>query len=242
MSGSLAPCDNGSILSGNTTMRVSESAARTDHVKQSAESIVYVIDDDAILRRSLSSLLRSYDLRVETFATSSEFLAFPRPAVQSCLILDMRLEDEDGLTVQQKIGNAGLGIPVIFMTGYGDVASSVTAMKGGALDFLTKPFEDHELLDAIQRAFAIDKQRLERERSLADVSRAHQSLTPREREVMTLVISGLMNKQIAATLNLQEITVKVHRSQVMKKMKARTLPDLVRMAEALGIEPAEKTF
>lgn len=200
--------------------------------------IVYVVDDDETLRRALSSLLRSAGWRVETFASSRAFLAFERPAVPSCLILDVRLADESGLALQEEAVRAGLNVPILFMTGYGDVATTVKAMKGGALDFLTKPFDDDAMLDAVGHALARDGERLARDRALDAVRAAYASLTPREREVMSLVVAGLMNKQIAANLGLQEITVKVHRAQVMKKMQVRTLPDLVRQAEALGVGPA----
>ena len=193
--------------------------------------IVYVVDDDETLRRALSALLRSAGFRVETFASSRAFLAFERPDVPSCLILDVRLADESGLAVQEAAVRAGLNVPILFMTGYGDVATTVKAMKGGALDFLTKPFDDEAMLDAVGRA-------LERDRTLHAVRGAYASLTPREREVMSQVVAGLMNKQIAANLGLQEITVKVHRAQVMKKMRVRTLPELVRQADALGVRPA----
>ncbi len=200
--------------------------------------IVYVVDDDETLRRALSALLRSAGFRVETFASSRAFLAFERPDVPSCLILDVRLADESGLAVQEEAVRAGLSVPILFMTGYGDVATTVKAMKGGALDFLTKPFDDETMLDAVDRALARDSERFARERALDGVRQAYASLTPREREVMSHVIAGQMNKQIAANLGLQEITVKVHRAQVMKKMQVRTLPDLVRQAEALGVRPA----
>lgn len=200
--------------------------------------IVYVVDDDETLRRALSSLLRSAGWRVETFASSRAFLAFERPAVPSCLILDVRLADESGLALQEEAVRAGLNVPILFMTGYGDVATTVKAMKGGALDFLTKPFDDETMLDAVAGALARDGERLARDRALDAVRGAYASLTPREREVMSQVVAGLMNKQIAANLGLQEITVKVHRAQVMKKMQVRTLPDLVRQAEALGVGPA----
>ena len=200
--------------------------------------IVYVVDDDETLRRALSALLRSAGFRVETFASSRAFLAFELPDVPSCLILDVRLADESGLALQEEAVRAGLNVPILFMTGYGDVATTVKAMKGGALDFLTKPFDDETMLDAVGRALARDRERLARDRALEAVRGAYASLTPREREVMSQVVAGLMNKQIAANLGLQEITVKVHRAQVMKKMQVRTLPDLVRQAEALGVGPA----
>ncbi|CAB3771384.1 DNA-binding response regulator [Burkholderia puraquae] len=200
-------------------------------------SIVYVVDDDETLRRALSGLLRSAGFRVETFASSQAFLAFERPDVASCLILDLRLAGESGLAVQEEAVRTGLNVPILFMTGYGDVATTVKAMKGGALDFLTKPFEDDAMLDAVGRALAGDRERLVRDRALRELRQAYASLTPREREVMSHVVAGLMNKQIASHLGLQEITVKVHRAQVMKKMQVRTLPDLVRQAEALGVRP-----
>ncbi|QVN23684.1 response regulator transcription factor [Burkholderia pyrrocinia] len=199
--------------------------------------IVYVVDDDETLRRALSALLRSAGFGVETFASSRAFLAFERPDAPSCLILDVRLADESGLAVQEEAVRAGLNVPILFMTGYGDVATTVKAMKGGALDFLTKPFDDETMLDAVGRALARDGERRARDRALDAVRGAYASLTPREREVMGQVVAGLMNKQIAANLGLQEITVKVHRAQVMKKMQARTLPDLVRQAESLGVRP-----
>ncbi|RQR32804.1 DNA-binding response regulator [Burkholderia sp. Bp9143] len=200
-------------------------------------SIVYVVDDDETLRRALSGLLRSAGFHVETFASSRAFLAFERPDVASCLILDVRLADESGLAVQEEAVRTGLNVPILFMTGYGDVATTVKAMKGGALDFLTKPFDDDAMLDAVSRALAGDRERLARDRVLRALRQAYASLTPREREVMSHVVAGLMNKQIASHLGLQEITVKVHRAQVMKKMQVRTLPDLVRQAEALGVRP-----
>ncbi|NTZ86811.1 response regulator transcription factor [Burkholderia metallica] len=202
-----------------------------------AASIVYVVDDDDTLRRALSALLRSAGFRVETFGSSRAFLAFSRPDVPSCLILDVHLDEESGLAVQEEAARAGLHLPILFMTGYGDVATTVKAMKGGALDFMTKPFDDDEMLDAVGRALARDGERRAQARALDSIRDAYATLTPREREVMSQVIAGLMNKQVAANLGLQEITVKVHRAQVMKKMLARTLPDLVRKAEALGIQP-----
>ncbi|RDJ98071.1 response regulator transcription factor [Paraburkholderia lacunae] len=215
-----------------------DSASSGDPRLDDAAPIVYVVDDDETLRRSLSSLLRSTGYLVEAFASSRALLEFRRPDVPSCLILDLQLDDESGLAVQEEVARVGLTMPILFMTGYGDVAASVKAMKGGALDFLTKPFDDEEMLDAVGRALALDSQRLGRERALGDDRRAYATLTPREREVMACVIAGLMNKQIAWDLSVQEITIKVHRAQVMKKMRVRTLPDLVRKAEALGVQPA----
>ncbi|QBR02023.1 response regulator transcription factor [Paraburkholderia pallida] len=202
-----------------------------------SDSIVYVVDDDELLRRSLGSLLRSEGLRVETFASPREFLAFERPEVPSCLVLDVRLRGESGLAFQEEAASVGLSIPILFMTGYGDVQMSVKAMKRGAMNFLTKPYLEEDMVDAVTEALRTDAKRLDAQRSLAGLRSAYALLTAREREVMAFVITGKMNKQIAADLNIHEITVKVHRAQVMRKMQARTLPDLVRQAEALGIKP-----
>ena len=199
--------------------------------------VVYVVDDDEAMRIALSNLLRSVGLLVEAFESVRDFLSFPKAAVPSCLILDVRLRGESGLAFQQDMARSGLQIPVLFMTGHGDIEMSVKAMKAGALNFFPKPFRDQDMLDAVTDALARDGKRLAAERSLAALRTAYDSLTPREREVMEFVISGLMNKQIAAHMNLSEITVKIHRGQVMKKMAARSVPDLVRKAEALGVEP-----
>lgn len=199
--------------------------------------VVYVVDDDEAMRLALRNLLRSVGFVVETFGSVHDFLAFPRKAVPSCLILDVRLPGESGLAFQQDMTRSGLRMPVLFMTGYGDIEMSVKAMKAGALNFFPKPFRDQDLLDAVNDALARDGERLAGERSLASLSSAYESLTPREREVMSFVIGGLMNKQIAARMNLSEITVKIHRGQMMRKMAARSLPDLVRKAQALGMEP-----
>lgn len=199
--------------------------------------IVYVVDDDESMRLALRNLLRSVGLAVETFGSVREFLSFPKAARPSCLILDVRLRGESGLAFQQEMARSGLRIPVLFMTGYGDIEMSVKAMRAGALNFFPKPFRDQDMLDAVTEALARDAERVASERSLATLRTAYDLLTPREREVMEFVISGLMNKQIAAQMNLSEITVKIHRGQVMKKMAARSVPDLVRKAEALGVEP-----
>jgi FixJ family two-component response regulator len=219
-------------------VRTQDSTSPSDLGWDGPAPIVYIVDDEETVRRSLSSLLRSAGFRVEAFASSRAFLEFARPDVPSCLMLDLHLDDESGLAVQEAAARAGLGLPILFMTGFGDVATSVRAMKAGALDFLTKPFNDDEMLEAVGRALALDRERLELERGLDEDRRAYASLTPREREVMGYVIAGLMNKQIAGNLCVQEVTVKVHRAQVMKKMRVRTLPDLVRKAEALGVRPA----
>jgi FixJ family two-component response regulator len=204
-------------------------------------SVVYVVDDDESVRRSLIGLLRSVGLRVHAFAVPHEFLVFPKCHVPSCLILDVRFPGENGLAFQREVARKGLRMPILFMTGYGDMEVSVRAMKAGAMDFFLKPLRDHDILNAISRALARDAQRLAAEQSMATLRAAYDSLTMREREVIAYVVAGLMNKQIASEMNLSEITVKVHRRQVMKKMTARSIPDLVRKADALGIEPRYKS-
>jgi len=199
-------------------------------------TIVYVIDDDESMRFSLSTLLRSIGLRVETFASPQAFLEFKKSNIPSCLILDVRLRGENGLSFQQEMISRGLHMPILFMTGYGDMAMCVKAMKAGALDFFPKPFRDQDMLDAVTQALARDSQRLAAEESVASLRASYTSLTGREQQVMALVTAGLMNKQIAAEMHLSEITVKVYRGQLMKKMMARSLADLVRKAEALRIE------
>ncbi|WP_255581146.1 response regulator [Caballeronia sp. dw_276] len=200
-------------------------------------STVYVVDDDDSMRAAVSNLLRSVDLRVEAFASAQEFLDCRKTHLPSCLILDVRLRQESGLALQQDMVRGGVRIPILFMTGHGDIEMSVRAMKAGALDFLTKPFRDQDLLDAVTHALARDAERLAGEQGAADIVRSYASLTPREKQVMTLVVAGLMNKQIAAEMNLSEITVKIHRGQLTKKMGSRSVADLVRKAEALGIRP-----
>jgi FixJ family two-component response regulator len=199
-------------------------------------SVVYVVDDDKGIRRALEMLMRSVGLRVETFESPEEFLRFPRSAGPACLILDVRLRGKSGMAFHQEIVNSGMRIPVLFMTGHGDIEMGVKAMKAGALDFFAKPFKDQDMLDAVAQALARDSERLAAEAALSDRRAAYQSLSPREKEVMAFVLSGLLNKQIASEMNLSEITVKVHRGQVMRKMNARSMPELVRMAESLGIE------
>jgi FixJ family two-component response regulator len=199
--------------------------------------IVYVVDDDEAMRNSLINLLESVGLRVESFESSLEFVASQKHDVPSCLILDVRLRGENGLNFQQEAPRMGLRMPILFMTGYGDMRMAVTAMKAGAVDFLPKPFHEQDMLDAVAQALERDRERLEAERSCAQLRSSYESLTLREQQVMSLVVSGLLNKQIAAEINLSEITVKVHRGQMMKKMGARTVADLVRKAEALQIEP-----
>jgi RNA polymerase sigma factor (sigma-70 family) len=199
------------------------------------ESIVFVIDDDAAIRESVKSLIRSVGLHAELFGSVQEFLEHKPADVPSCLVLDVRLPGISGLNFQNQLALANIPIPLIFITGHGDIPMSVRAMKAGAVEFLTKPFRDQDLLDAIEEALQKDRLRRQQEAEKADLKLKYESLTPREREVFPLVISGRPNKQIAAELETSETTVKVHRSQLMKKMGADSLADLVRMAEKLGI-------
>ena len=199
------------------------------------EPIVFVIDDDASVREALRSLFRSVDLRVEVFSSASEFLESKLPDVPSCLILDIRLPRVSGLDFQDELAKANIHIPIIFMTGHGDIPMSVRAMKAGAVDFLTKPFRDQDMLDAVTTAIERDRDSRNEAKILSGLHALFATLTPREQEVMALVTAGLMNKQIAAKIGIAEITVKIHRGHIMKKMAAKSLADLVRMAQALGI-------
>ncbi|GAB5097200.1 response regulator transcription factor [Caballeronia sp. LP006] len=211
------------------------SDASADASNNTASAMVYVVDDDESMRQAVSNLLRSVGLKVETFGSAQEFLAFDMPDVPSCLILDVRLKGQSGLAVQEQIASSELSLPIIFMTGHGDIAMTVKAMKAGAQDFLAKPFRDQDMLDAVEQALANDAQRRATNRSVADLRHCYDTLTAREREVMAFVASGLMNKQIAAEMGLSEITVKIYRGQAMRKMGARSLADFVRKAEALGV-------
>jgi FixJ family two-component response regulator len=204
------------------------------------DSLVFVVDDDASLRESLKNLIRSVGLRVEAFASAREFLSSKRPNVPGCLVLDVRLPGLSGLDLQKRMAEAEMEIPIIFITGHGDIPMTVQAMKAGAVEFLTKPFRDQDLLDAIQQALERDRQARARRVEMEELRRRFDSLTPREREVMALMVAGLLNKQIAGELGTSETTVKIHRHHVIEKMEAGSLADLVRMADRLGI-PAPKS-
>jgi FixJ family two-component response regulator len=204
------------------------------------DSIVFVIDDDPEMRAALSRLFHSVGLHAEVFASSTELMQRKLPAVPSCLVLDVRLQRASGLDVQAELAQAGINIPIIFITGHGDIHMSVQAMKAGALDFLTKPFRDQELLDAVTAALERDRERHNEEKSSSDERSCFASLTPRERQVMALVTGGLMNKQIGGKMGISEMTVKIHRGSVMRKMRAKSLADLVLMAERLGVRGQDK--
>jgi FixJ family two-component response regulator len=208
------------------------------NVASAEEPIVFVIDDDASVREALRNLFRSVGFRVEVFGSASEFLQSKLPDVPSCLILDIRLPRVSGLDFQAELADAGIHIPIIFMTGHGDIPMSVRAMKAGAVDFLTKPFRDQDMLDAVTTAIERDRNSRNEAKILSSLQALFATLTPREQEVMAMVTAGLMNKQIAAKIGVAEITVKIHRGHIMKKMAAKSLADLVRMAQTLGIRHA----
>lgn len=199
------------------------------------EATVFIVDDDAQVRESLKDLIRSVGLRVELFASAQEFLRSQHPDAPSCLVLDVRMPGLSGLDLQKKASEAGLEIPIIFVTGHGDIPMTVRAMKAGAIEFLTKPFRDQDLLDAIQQALERSGKAREQQAVTKELRRRFALLTPREREVMEGVVAGLINKEIGAELSISEKTVKIQRHQVMEKMGARSLPELVRMADRLGI-------
>jgi FixJ family two-component response regulator len=212
------------------------SRSRLPHdLARNATPIVFVVDDDAAIRETLSSLFRSVDLRVIVFGSAHEFMQGKFPDAVSCLVLDIRLPGVSGLDFQDALAKADIHVPIIFMTGHGDIPMTVKAMKAGAVDFLAKPFRDQDMLDAVNRALERDRQRRHTEDAVSELRGRFEALTSREQEVIALVVAGLMNKQIAAELGVSEITVKVHRSHMARKMKARSLIELVRMADMLGI-------
>ncbi|QKV64720.1 response regulator transcription factor [Pseudomonas sp. 43A] len=208
--------------------------------KNPGDPVVYIVDDDQALRESLGSLLRSIGLQVELFGSVAQFMHHQRPDTVSCLVLDVRLQGSSGLDFQNELAIAGISVPIVFITGHGDIAMTVRAMKAGAVDFLTKPFREQDLIDAVCAAHTRDKQRRESGRHADELRARHATLTAREQTVMALAASGLMNKQIAGEIGLSEITVKIHRGQAMRKMGARSFADLVRMSEAIAAQPANR--
>lgn len=200
-----------------------------------AQSFVFVVDDDASVRTAVEDLLRSVGLAVRTFGSTQEFLQSKLPDAPACLVLDVRMPGQSGLEFQRMLTATGIHLPIIFISGHGDIPMSVRAIKSGAIEFLTKPLHEQELLDAIQSGIERDRARRQNAKAVTELQERFESLTGREREVLELVITGQLNKQIAAQLALSEATVKVHRSQIMHKMRARSLVDLVRMADALGV-------
>ena len=205
-------------------------------VNGDAEPIVFVVDDDAAMREAMQRLFRSVGLKVEVFESASQFLQTELKNAPSCLVLDVRLPGLGGLDFQMELAKSNIHMPIVFMTGHGDIPMSVRAMKAGAIEFLTKPFREQEMLDAVQLGLERDRTRRESEKAVAGLQAKFATLTQRERDVMALVTAGLMNKQIAGQMELAEITVKLHRHSVMRKMEAKTLTDLVRMADALGVQ------
>jgi FixJ family two-component response regulator len=208
-------------------------------MKSTAVSTVFIIDDDRGMRQAIHDLVESVGLRAESFATGEEFLGTKHIGRPSCLVLDVRLPQMSGLDFQRRLAEGGLRIPIIFVTAHGDIPMSVKALKSGAVEFLTKPFRDQDLLDAIQQALEWDGIAQKEQAEVADLQKRHQALTLREREVMTLVVSGMLNKQIASEIGASEATVKVHRGNVMHKMQASSVVDLVRMADKLKLSPVK---
>jgi len=200
------------------------------------DAVIAIVDDDPSVREGLESLIRSAGWRVETFASAQEFLARPRAEAPSCLILDLQLPGLSGLDLQKRMAKVEQEIPIVFLTGHGNIPASVQAMKAGAVEFLTKPFDEQDLLRAIEEAIERDRRTRQRQAEMRDLQGRYESLAAREQEVMQQVVTGLLNKQVAAELNITEFTVKVHRGQVMRKMRAGSLADLVRMADKLGIQ------
>jgi FixJ family two-component response regulator len=201
---------------------------------------IFVVDDDVSAREGIEDLLQSVGLRVMAFSSPLEFLEYERPEVPGCVILDVRLTNTSGLEFQKVLAEAGIGLPVIFVTGHGDIPMSVMAMKSGAIEFLTKPFREQSLLDAVNAGIEKDRKRREELKFVSELRRRFEGLTPRERDVFALVVTGRPNKQLAVELGLSEMTVKVHRSQITKKMKATSIVELVRMADRLGISSPQK--
>jgi FixJ family two-component response regulator len=214
---------------------VTERPKPTPDSLSAKEPLVFIVEDDESMRRALSNLFQSVGLEVQMFGSAAEMLQRELPDVASCLVLDIRLPGLSGLDFQSELARANINVPIIFMTGHGDIPMSVRAMKSGAIDFLTKPFRDQDMLDAVTVAIERDRKRREADKIVTNLQSLYETLTPREREILALVSAGLMNKQVAAELGLAEITVKIHRGHIMKKMNAKTLADLVRKAETLGI-------
>lgn len=205
-------------------------------IAKPATQLVFVIDDDASMREAISRLLLAIGLMVRTFGSAREFLSTRLPDIPACVVLDVRLPGLSGLDLQREMVERGIHVPVIFITGHGDIPMSVQAMKAGAVEFLTKPFRDQDLLDAVRSGIQVDRKARKERAELAELGERHQQLTQREREVMSLVVGGLLNKQIALRLGTSEKTIKIHRSHVMQKMHADSLAELVRMSQALGVD------
>jgi FixJ family two-component response regulator len=229
------------VLRSDRAVHVTTHPTLPSDLGSGGEPVVLVIDDDMAIRETLTSLFRSVGLRVKAFGSAPELLQNQLPNAPSCLVLDIRLPTISGLDFQMDLDKAGIRIPIIFMTGHGDIPMSVQAMKAGAVDFLTKPLRPQEMIHAVTRALAVDQKRRAEEKIVSNLRLLYESLTPREREVLALAAAGKMNKLIAEALGISEVTVKVHRSNVMRKMRTRSLADLARIADTLGIPPAEPT-